>query len=231
MNALIRTGRHVIFAVLPIAATVTVLHLTFAPLPRETLTGFLGALALVVAGLTLFLFAAETDLLPIGRAIGAAMPRLGNLWLMCALGGFMGIAVTVAEPDVRVLTQQVDLVSEGVISRVVLVLAVALGVGIMVALALLRVVLGIPLRRVLTLGYLLVLAMSAFAPAQFLPVAFDAGGVTTGPMTVPFIIALGLGVASVLSGRTASGDGFGYVGLASIGPIVAVLLLGILTRW
>lgn len=217
-------------AVLPIGLVVLVLQLAFGCLPAEVFGRFVGGLLLVAVGLTLFLFAVQTDLLPVGESIGAALPRLGSVWLVCVLGALMGLSVTIAEPDVRVLARQVDLISGGSISRTVLILAVGAGVGISVALAILRVVLRIPLRIVLTVGYLFLFALAPFAPGEFLPVAFDAGGVTTGPMTVPLIISLGVGMASVLSGTTASSDGFGYVGLASIGPVVAVLLLGILAR-
>lgn len=216
-----------LLAVLPIGVVVFALQLLLGCLSAEGSWRFLGGLVLTMLGLTLFLFAVQTDLLPIGESIGAALPRLGGVWLVCVLAALMGLTVTVAEPDVRVLTQQVDVVSGGAIGSGVLIVAVGLGVGISVGLALLRVILGIPLRTVLTLGYLLVMVLAACAPAEFVPVAFDAGGVTTGPMTTPLIIALGVGVASVLSGRTASRDGFGYVGLASLGPIAAVLLLGI----
>lgn len=217
-------------AVLPVTLAVLVLHFAVLRLPAASATRFIGGAAMVVAGLTLFLTAFDLDLLPVGESIGANLPLLGNLWLVCIVGAFMGFAATVAEPDLRVLTMQVDIVSDGGISRLLLVGAVAAGVAISVGLALLRVVLGVPLARFLALGYLLIGVLAVLAPPEFLPVAFDAGGVTTGPMTVPFIIALGVGVASVLQGRTASRDGFGYVGLASIGPVAAVLLLGILRR-
>jgi len=224
---LARTSRHVGLAVLPITVAVLILQYTVVWLPTDMVARFLGGAVLVAVGLTLFLFAAEAALLPVGETIGARLPRLGRVGLFCLVGGLVGFAATVAEPDVRVLAMQVDQVSGGAIARPLLVVAVALGVAISVGLAMLRVVVAIPLTRVLLLGYLLVLILAALAPSEYLPVSFDAGGVTTGPMTVPFILALGVGVASALQGRSASRDGFGYVGLASIGPIVAVMLLGI----
>jgi hypothetical protein len=133
----------------------------------------------------------------------------------------------VAEPDVRVLAMQVDRVSNGEISKNFLIYTVAAGVAFFVGLAMLRIILSIPISYLLVASYGLVFLLAAFTPAHFLPVSFDAGGVTTGPMTVPFILALGVGVASVLGGKTASADGFGLVALASIGPILAVMLLGL----
>jgi len=137
---------------------------------------------------------------------------------------------TVAEPDVRVLAHQVDIVSEGQIGKTPLILTVALGIGFFVAMAVLRIILGLPIAYVLGGGYLLVLVLSLFTPPDFVPIAFDAGGVTTGPVTVPFILALGIGTASVLGGKSSIADGFGLVGLASIGPVIGVMLLGLIYR-
>jgi len=148
-------------------------------------------------------------------------------YLSLFAGGLILFAVTVAEPDVRVLALQVDMVSGGQIPGSLLVLTVALGVGIFVALALLRIVLNVPITYLLAGGYGVVIVLSLFTPATFVPVAFDAGGVTTGPMTVPFILAIGLGTASVLRGRSNLADGFGLVGLASIGPIIGMMVLGL----
>ncbi|PAM96551.1 hypothetical protein B4N84_01705, partial [Flavobacterium sp. IR1] len=114
------------------------------------------------------------------------------------------------------------------VSSNILIYTVALGVAIFVGLAMLRIVLNIPITYLLIGGYGLAFSLAAFTPAHFVPISFDAGGVTTGPMTVPFILALGVGVASVLRGKSASSDGFGLVALASIGPILAVLVLGVI---
>ncbi|ADL07374.1 protein of unknown function DUF1538 [Thermosediminibacter oceani DSM 16646] len=132
-----------------------------------------------------------------------------------------------AEPDVQVLAAQVDAVSDGAINKFIIVTAVACGVGIFVSLALLRIFLRIPINYLLVIGYALVFLLALVTAPEFVAVSFDAGGVTTGPMTVPFILALGVGVASVTGKRTSSSDSFGLIALASIGPILAVLLLGV----
>lgn len=126
------------------------------------------------------------------------------------------------------LATQFAEISEGAVSKSVLIGFVAIGVGFFVALAMYRIVRGTSIRKVLTIGYLIVLGVSFFTPARFLPLAFDSGGVTTGPMTVPFILSLGAGTSAVLQGRSVLADGFGLVGLASLGPIIAVMLLGVL---
>jgi hypothetical protein len=221
------TFREVLYAVLPIIGVVLFLQFTIIWMPMEMLLQFLVGVGMVSAGLILFLWGVQAALLPIGELIGASLPRLGKAWLVVFFGIILGFAATVAEPDVRVLAMQVDRVSNGEISKNFLIYTVAAGVAFFVGLAMLRIILSIPISYLLVASYGLVFLLAAFTPAHFLPVSFDAGGVTTGPMTVPFILALGVGVASVLGGKTASADGFGLVALASIGPILAVMLLGL----
>ena len=220
--------RETLQAVLPLAAIVLILQVLVLAMPIAVILRFVLGTVLVLAGLLLFLKGVRIGLLPMGQAIGAELPKKVPFGWLLVLAFILGFAVTVAEPDVRVLAYQVDYVSEGEIARSVLVLSVALGVGISVSLAILRILLGVPIAYVLAAGYAVVLILSFFVPANFLPVAFDAGGVTTGPVTVPFILALGIGVVSVLGGKSAIGDGFGIVGIASIGPVIGVMLLGII---
>lgn len=228
MHDIKETIREVLLAVLPITTVVVVLQFALLRLPAAIFFQFLIGLVMVTIGLILFLIGVQVGLLPLGELIGAALPRTGKAWLVVFFGFILGFAATVAEPDVRVLAMQVDLVSEGEISRHLLVNTVALGVGIFVGLAMLRIILDVPITHLLMAGYGLVFLLAAFTPVHYLPISFDAGGVTTGPLTVPFILALGVGVASVLRGKTASTDGFGLVALASIGPILAVMLLGVI---
>lgn len=228
MNKIRETAFEVISAVIPITLLVILLQLFVIRLPLNTFIQFLVSVAMVSVGLILFLIGVHIGLLPIGELIGSLLPKTGKLWLVVFFGLLLGFVITVAEPDVRVLAIQVDMVSQGVISRNVLIFAVALGVAISVGLAMMRIILNISLYYLLIAGYTLVFILAAFTPSQFVPVSFDAGGVTTGPMTVPFILALGVGVSSVLAGKSTSTDGFGLIALASIGPIIAVLLLGVI---
>ncbi|WP_027389790.1 DUF1538 domain-containing protein [Chrysiogenes arsenatis] len=228
MHDIRETVREVLYAILPITIVVFILQFTIIWLPFAVFAQFLIGLAMVTIGLMLFLIGVQVGLLPVGEMIGSALPRTGKPWLVIFFGFILGFVVTVAEPDVRVLAMQVDMVSGGEISKNLLVYTVALGVAIFVGFAMLRIILNFSITYLLVGGYALVFGLAAFTPAYFVPLSFDAGGVTTGPMTVPFILALGVGVASVLRGKSASTDGFGLVALASIGPILAVMALGVI---
>jgi hypothetical protein len=222
------TIKEVVFAVLPITAVVIILQFTLIGLPMEVFFQFLIGVVMVSVGLILFLIGVHVGLLPVGEMIGSTLPKSKKVWLIIIVGFILGFVVTVAEPDVRVLAQQIDDVSGGGISQMVLIYAVALGVGIFVALAMMRIIYNIQLKWLLLGGYSVVFMLAMFTPETFIPISYDAGGVTTGPMTVPFILALGVGVASVLKGKASSSDSFGLVALASIGPIIAVQILGVI---
>jgi hypothetical protein len=213
-------------AVLPVTVVVILLQIFLVSLPWVFFVRFLIGAAMVLAGLLLFLQGVKIGLLPMGEAVGSELPKHGSLIFLLFFAFILGFAVTVAEPDVRVLAHQVDFVSEGIVGRNLLILVVALGVAIFVALAMLRIVFHVPIAWLLAGGYLLILTLSFLTPDTFVPIAFDAGGVTTGPVTVPFILALGLGTVAVMGGRSSFADGFGLVGLASIGPVIGVMLLG-----
>ena len=160
---------------------------------------------------------------PMGERVGTCITQSRKLWVMVLLSFILGIVITVSEPDLQVLAEQVPS-----IPNLVLILAVAFGVGIFLVIALLRMLFGIPLSLMLLIFYGLVIVLSFFVPGDFLAVAFDAGGVTTGPMTVPFIIAMGVGIAAIRSDKRAADDSFGLVSLCSIGPILSVLALGLI---
>lgn len=228
MQTIKDTVKEVVYAIIPLSLVVILLQFTIIGMPTDTFIQFLIGVVMVSIGLILFLLGVHIGLLPVGEMIGSALPKMGKAWLVVFFGFLLGLAATIAEPDVRVLALQVDLVSGGVVSSTVLIYTVALGVAIFVGLAMLRILLNIPITYLLIGGYGLVFLLAAFTPSHFVPISFDAGGVTTGPMTVPFILALGVGVASVLRGKSASTDGFGLIALASIGPILAVLVLGVM---
>ncbi|SMP50089.1 DUF1538 domain-containing protein [Desulfonatronum lacustre] len=220
--------KEVVLAVLPISVVVILLQVFLVHLPWEVFARFLIGAAMVLAGLLLFLQGVKVGLLPMGEAVGSELPKHGSMIFMLVFAFILGFAVTVAEPDVRVLAHQVDIVSDGMVSSNVLIYTVAAGVAFFVALAMLRIVLRVPIAWLYGVSYLLIIVLSFIAPASFVPIAFDAGGVTTGPVTVPFILALGLGAVAVMGGRSSFSDGFGLVGLASIGPVIGVMILGMI---
>lgn len=215
-------------AILPVTIVVFVLQFTLIWLPAGDFIQFVVGVIMVSAGLIFFLLGVHIGLLPIGELVGSALPRLGKVWIVVTASLALGFVVTVAEPDVRVLANYVDRVSDGTVSRFLLIYTVALGLALFVGLAILRIIYNVPIKYLLTGGYGLVFMLAWFVPETFLSISFDAGGVTTGPLAVPFILAYGVGVAAVLGGRKSTDDGFGLVALASIGPVLAVLILGIL---
>ena len=210
-----------ISSVLPIAVIVALMCLSFVPVTTDLMLAFLLGTIMLIVGMGLFTLGAEASMTQIGNHTGAKMTKSRRLWLILVLSFVLGIAITVAEPDLTVLASNVPH-----INTTVLIITVSVGVGLFLVICMLRILLGIQLRWVLLVCYAIVFALAAFSDAGFLSVAFDSGGVTTGPMTVPFIMALGVGVASIRSDKNAEADSFGLVALCSIGPILAVMILG-----
>jgi len=221
------TLKEVFYSIAPITVFITILQLTFVRIPTENFVNFIGGAILIFIGLTLFLLGVKVGFLPIGEKIGSAIISKGKMWFVLLAGFLIGFVVNVAEPDVQVLAGQVDSVTGGTISKGLIIAIVSIGVGFFVSLGLLRILLRIPMKYILIIGYIVVFVIALFTSPDFLGVAFDSGGVTTGPMTVPFILALGVGVASITSKGGSAEDSFGLVALASLGPIMAVLLMGV----
>ena len=208
-------------AVFPILAIVLVLCFTITPIPPSILVTFLIGAVLLILGMLLFNVGVESSMTPIGERVGSIMTRSKNVLVMILISFVMGMVITISEPDLQVLAQQVPS-----IPNMTLILAVAIGVGAFLVLSILRMLFGIPLSYILLVFYGIIFLLTLFVPADFLAIAFDSGGVTTGPMTVPFIMSFGLGIAAIRSDRHAEDDSFGLVALCSIGPILAVLVLG-----
>ena len=210
-------------AVLPILGIVLLLCFTIAPIPPSILMSFLIGAALLIIGMLLFNVGVELSMTPMGERVGSIMTRSKKLLIMVGISFIMGFVITISEPDLQVLAEQVPSVP-----NLVLILAVALGVALFLVVAVLRMLFSISLPRLLVPFYLIIFALTIFVPADFLAVAFDSGGVTTGPMTVPFIMAFGIGISAIRSDKHAADDSFGLVSLCSIGPILAVLILGMI---
>ena len=210
-------------AVLPIIAIVLILCFSIAPLEPGILLAFLFGAVLLVAGMMFFTLGVDLAMTPIGENVGTCMTQTRKLWLMIFLSFILGFIVTISEPDLQVLAEQVPSVP-----NMVLVLSVAFGVGLFLVAALLRMLFNISLAHMLIVLYIIVFILAFFVPGDFLAVAFDSGGVTTGPMTVPFIMAFGIGISAIRSDERAEDDSFGLVALCSIGPILSVLVLGLI---
>ena len=210
-------------AVLPILGIVLFLSFTIAPVPPGILLLFLFAAFLLVVGMMFFTLGAELSMVPMGERAGTKMAKSMRLEIILFLCFLLGFIITISEPDLQVLAEQVPSVPNQI-----LIIAVASGVGFFLIMAMLRMLFSIRLSALLIFFYGLIFILVLFVPKDFLAVAFDSGGVTTGPMTVPFIMSLGVGFAAVRSDKNAEEDSFGLVALCSIGPILAVLILGLL---
>ncbi len=213
-------------SVLPITIIVLILSFTIVPLESGMFLAFiLGALCVIV-GMGLFTLGADTAMTPIGEYVGTSVMRTKKMWIILPVCFIVGVLITISEPDLQVLAGQLS----QTIAPWTLVIAVGVGVGVFLVIAFLKIVLKFKLSHLLIICYIAVFVLSAFVPPAFIPLAFDSGGVTTGPMSVPFIIAIGVGVASLRSDRGAESDGFGLTALCSIGPILAVMILGIIFK-
>lgn len=210
-------------AVLPILAIVLILSFTIAPLPTSVLMAFLFGAVLLVVGMMFFSLGAELAMSPMGERVGACITKTRRAGIMLTLGFLLGFLITISEPDLQVLANQVQAVP-----NMVLIVTVAVGVGLFLCFAMLRMLLSVPLNTMLVGFYIVVFVLAMFVPKDFLAVAFDSGGVTTGPMTVPFIMAMGVGVSAIRSDKHSANDSFGLVALCSIGPILAVLILSLI---
>ena len=210
-------------AVLPILAIVLLLCFSIAPIPPSILMTFLIGAILLIVGMLFFNVGVEISMTPIGERVGSVMTRSKNVFIIILISFIMGVIITISEPDLQVLAQQVPS-----IPNLVLILSVALGVGIFLVISLLRMLIGIPLSYLLVFFYGIIFILVFFVPGDFLSVAFDSGGVTTGPMTVPFIISFGIGVSAIRNDKHAEDDSFGLVALCSVGPILSVLILGMI---
>ena len=208
-------------AVLPITLIVLIVSVALVPMELGTVMMFLVGAIMLIVGMGLFQLGAEMAMTPLGEGVGVQLSKTKLIGIAALLAFIVGVIVTVSEPDLQVLAQQVPS-----IPNMVLILTVALGVGVFLAIAVLRIVFKFSLSTLLIICYSLLIIFSFFIPKEFIAVAFDSGGVTTGPMTVPFIMAMGVGLASIRSDKDAASDSFGLVALSSVGPILTVLILG-----
>ncbi|MCM1046195.1 MAG: DUF1538 domain-containing protein [Candidatus Gastranaerophilales bacterium] len=208
-------------AVLPITGIVLLLSIVLVPVDLGAMVMFIAGAVMLVVGMGFFQLGAEMSMTPLGEGIGVQVSRSRHILWVLLIGFSMGAIITISEPDLQVLAQQVPSIPNRT-----LILTVAVGVGIFLAVAIVRILFQISLSTILIFLYIVLIGMSFLVSRDFLAVAFDSGGVTTGPMTVPFIMAMGLGLASVRGDKNASSDSFGLVALSSVGPVLAVLILG-----
>ncbi len=217
-----------LFSVIPVVVIVLILYITpFLNLSGKELITFLICSVLLIVGIALFNLGADISMSPMGSYMGTGLTKSRNLKLLLSVTFFMGLLITIAEPDLAVLAAQVkDLFHE-----TLLIAIVGIGVGLFLLMAVLKIIFNKPLSMLLMLFYMLLFALAALmmegGKSGFIPLCFDSGGVTTGPITVPFIMALGLGIASTIGGHDAGENSFGLVALCSVGPVAAVMILAL----
>lgn len=219
---LIEKIKESVASVLPVSLIILLLSFTICPLPNSIFISFLFSVFFMIFGMGLFTLGVDKSMMPMGEHVGATMTKSKKITVVAIVSFLIGTLITASEPDLTVLAGKIH-----AINSQVFIWTVALGVGIFLVLAVLRIVFAIKLRYMLFISYGLLFLLTAFSNPEFLAVSFDAGGVTTGPLTVPFIMAMGVGISSI-SSADESGDSFGLMALCSVGPIIAVVILGLI---
>ena len=213
---------------MPITFIVLVLHFTIAPLGSGAILAFLIGSALIIIGLKVFLFGIDQGLEPIGQGIGNTLTHTNSYAIIITVSLILGFFISFAEPDLHILAKQVDGVTSGQFDNIYMVVVVSIGLGVMMTLGILRILRDVRLKYVFTIAYGLIFVLSLFSTSDFLAIAFDASGATTGAITVPFMLALAAGVSSMKKdSKVSEADSFGLVGISSSGAILGVLTAGI----
>ena len=225
MNNLKKVFIEALQSVLPIFAIVLLLSVSVASMESGVLVMFLFGTLLLIVGMGFFTVGSEISMQPLGEGIGATLGKSKRITIPMIVCFVLGVLITVAEPDLTVLAEQVPS-----IPNTILILSVGIGVGIFLVISMIRSRKGLKLNNLLLVFYGIVMALAFIAPKDFIPTAFDSGGVTTGPITVPFIMALGAGIASMSNAKNARENSFGLIALCSIGPILSVLILSIVFK-
>lgn len=216
----------VLKAVTPLIVCAFLIQFGFLHVPAGEFMEFLGGWILAIIGMVFLFVGVDYGILPMGRFIGGELPKKGSLLLIVAVTFALGFSTTVAEPDVLVLAEQADIASGARISRSAVLYTIATGLSLFVSFAMMRILLGWSMKAMLGVAFACILLLAFLVPAEWAPLGFDAGSVTTGVVSSPMIIALAMGLSSVLAGRSAASDGFGLLGFGSIGAIIAILIMG-----
>lgn len=228
LKAFVSKLKESFISVLPVVMIVLIIAAT----PLATLSGreilvFSVSAVFLILGIGLFNLGADLAMTPMGEYMGVGLTKSRNLKLLLTVSFFMGLLITIAEPDLSVLATQVS----NVLNGTVLIITVGAGVGMFLVFAVLKTVFKTNLTSLLMLSYTMLFGMCALlietGKTEFAPLSFDSGGVTTGPITVPFIMALGVGIASTIGGHDAGENSFGMIALCSVGPMMAVILMSL----
>ncbi len=231
MNAIASKFKEVLFSILPITVIVLILNFTISPMETTVIIRFLIGSILVVLGLTIFLFGVDIGVTPLGGLTGTSLAKSNKLWIVLIAGVILGFFISIAEPGLMVLANQVDLVTSGQIASLSILVIVSVGLAIMLALGFLRIFYNIPLYKVLIVLYIIIFGLSIFTSRELFAISFDASGSTTGILAVPFILSLSVGISKLKRDSKASEkDSFGLVAIASTGAIIGVMVLDIFSK-
>lgn len=217
-------------SVLPLVIFFVIFQFLFLKYSSRYLFLLLKGIGLAYLGLILFFLGVRVAFLPMGEAVGVAFGLIEQRWWLIPLGFVFGFFITLAEPQVRVLGQQVEEASAGYIRAGIIIYTMAAAIAVFAALGMAKTVYGIPIQYVLIPGYLLAILLLFVADRDFVAIAFDSGGVATGPITVTFIMSMTIGAASVIDGRNPLSDGFGLIGLVTLAPIISIMMISLVFR-
>ena len=231
MNVILLKFKEVFSSILPITVLVLILNFTLTPIETPAIIKFIIGSLFVMVGLTIFLFGVDIGITPFGNLTGASLAKTNKLWIVIIAGLILGFFISIAEPALIVLANQVGIVTSGQISELSILIVVSIGLAIMLALGFIRILYNIPLYKVLFALYIIIFGLSLFTSPEFLAISFDASGATTGVLAVPFILALSVGISKLKKDSKASeNDSFGMVAIASAGAIIGVMILDIFQR-
>lgn len=223
-----RVSVEVLQALAPLVAFFLFFQLVYLKLPRKYVVNMVKGVVLCLFGLILFLQGVKVGFMPVGMAMGEILGTMPKIWLLIPIGFLLGLVTTIAEPAVHILGHEVEKASAGSIRKKTILATISLGVALFVALGMAKIIYGVPIHYILVPGYLLALVMMRFCESIFIAIAFDAGGVATGPMTVIFVLAVALGIAEAMEGRDPILDGFGLIALVAMAPILSIMVLGMI---
>ena len=231
MSVLISKFNEVLYSVLPITALVLILHFTLTPIDTPLLIRFVIGAVFIIMGLTIFLIGVDVGITPIGNTMGSTIAKTNKMRIVAIAGLILGFVISIAEPDLHILAGQVDSVTSGLISKSSIVVIVSAGIAALLSIGLVRIVFNFPLYKLLTVLYGIVFILALFTSPEFLAISFDASGATTGALTVPFILALAMGISKLKKdSKSSEEDSFGLVAIASAGAIISVMLMSIISK-
>jgi hypothetical protein len=231
LSVLIEKLKDVILSVLPITVIVLILNFTITPIETNLLIKFLLGAVFIIVGLSIFLFGIDIGISPLSKLMGSSATKTNKAWVVALAGLILGFFITIAEPDLLIFAGQVDAVSSGVISKLGIVVVVSIGIAVLLAIGLLRIVFDVALHKLLTILYLIILALALFTSPEFIAISFDASAATTGVLTVPFVLGLALGVSSLeKSGIKSEEDSFGLVAITATGAIITVMIMSAMSK-